>query len=103
MDVHPITYEMLSAVIAALMVVGGAWFFIDKKIDDTAREAKKTIEMIEAECALQYRAAIAEIALVRETLYTKYVSNDSLIRLEERILGEIRELRRYFNKQGDRE
>lgn len=82
-----ITYEMLSAVIASLVVVGGAWFFIDRRIREVAKEAD-----------LQTTACRAELVLLRETLLTKYVSNEQLIRLEERLVAELREMRRLWER-----
>lgn len=91
-----ITYEMLSAVTASLMVVGGAWFFIERRIKEVEREARITIERVDREAEIATKAAQADVALLREVLFTKYVSNEALIRLEERILNELRELRRTF-------
>ena len=84
----PVTYEMLSAVFAAVVVVGGAWFFIERRIRD-----------VEKESDLQTTALRAEHILLRETLLTKYVSNEQLIRLEERLVAELREMRRSLDKR----
>ena len=84
----PITYEMLTAVIAALITVGGAWFFIERRIKDVEKEAD-----------LHNNATHAELVLLRETLLTKYVSNEQLIRLEERLVAELREMRRSLDKR----
>ena len=84
----PITYQMLSAVVASLMVVGGAWIFIDRRIKE-----------VEKELELQITASRAELSLLRETLLTKYVSNEQLVRLEERLVAELREVRRSLDKR----
>ena len=83
----PITYEMLSAVTAAIVVVGGAWFFIERRIRE-----------VEKEGALSAKVNQAEIALLRETVLSKYVSTEALVRLEERIVGELREIRRLWEQ-----
>lgn len=94
----PITYEMVSAVMAAFVCVGGAWFFIERRIKE-----------VEKESAMAAKINHAEISLLRETLLSKYVSTDALMRLEERIVGELREIRRLWeqlindNRRGDRE
>lgn len=92
----PITYEMLSAVMASLVVVGGAWFFIERRIKEVEKEAQITIERVDREAEIASKTAQADVTLLREVLFTKYVSNEALIRLEERILNELRELRRTF-------
>jgi hypothetical protein len=88
----PITYEMLSAAVASLVVVGGAWFFIERRIREVEKEAW-----------IQIKANQADISVLRETMLSKYVSTDALIRLEERIVGELREIRRLWeNLLNDR-
>jgi hypothetical protein len=82
-----ITYEMLSAVIAALAVVGGAWFFIEKRIKEVEREAD-----------FHLTATRAELALLRETMLSRYVSVEQLSKLEERLVSELRELRRLWER-----
>ena len=83
----PITYEMFSAVIAAIVTVGGAWFFIERRIKDVEVESRRAVDQVHREGSLQAKAALAEVSILRETVHTKYVSIDSLIRLEERILS----------------
>lgn len=84
----PITYQMFSAVVAAVLCVGGAWFFIERRIKE-----------VEKESTIHINATRAELSLLRETLQTKYVSNEQLIRLEERLVSELREMRRSLDKR----
>jgi hypothetical protein len=93
-----ITYEMLSAVISALVVVGGAWFFIERRITGVETLARVTIDTLERELKLDVKATAADLSLLREKLHREFVSHDSLIRFEERILAELREIRRVLNK-----
>lgn len=83
----PITYEMLSAVMAAVVCVGSAWFFIERRIKEVEKAGN-----------LNAKVNSAEIMLLRETLLSKYVSTDALMRLEERIVSELREIRRMWEK-----
>jgi hypothetical protein len=94
----PITYEMLSAVISALVVVGGAWFFIERRIAAVEKDARATIDALEHELRIEIKALGADLSLLREKLHREFVSTDSLVRFEERILAELREIRRVLNK-----
>jgi hypothetical protein len=96
----PITYQMLSAVMASLVVVGGAWFFIERRIKEIDLDLRSRIDRLDLEGSLQTKSALAELSLLRETLYTKYVSHEQLIRLEERLISELRELRRSLDKRN---
>lgn len=87
----PVTFQWLNAMIAAIVTVGGAWFFIERRIKEVEKESE-----------LHFNALRAEVALLRETLYSKYVSIEAMVRLEERIVAELRELRRHLDKRrGD--
>ena len=98
----PITYEMLSAVIASIFVVGGAWLFIERRIVGVEKDARATIELLERETKIDIKACMAEGVLLREKMYREFVQNDQLIRLEERLVGAINELRRALQKQWEK-
>ena len=99
----PITYEMFTSAIAAITVVGGAWFFIERRIAAVEKSAQATIDLLERETKIDIKACVADGVLLREKMYREFVQNDQLIRLEERLVGAITELRRALQKQWEKE
>ncbi len=97
-----VTYGMLSAVFSAIVVVGGAWFFIEKRIVGVEQAARATVDSLERDLKIEAKAIAAELMLFKERIYRDFVSTDALIRFEERVLGELREIRRALNKVNDR-
>ena len=94
-----ITYEVFSAAFVALSVVGGAWFFIERRIKDVERTAQATLDLVERDMRIEVKANSADVALLREKLYREFVQNEQLIRLEERLVNELREVRRSLDRR----
>lgn len=100
---HPITYEMFSAVIAAITVVGGAWVFIERRIIGVEKQMINGLETLEKETRIDVKAVMADASLLREKMYREFVQNEQLIRLEERLVNELREMRRSFEKRWNKD
>ncbi len=96
-----VTYEMLSAVFAAVVTVGGAWFFIERRIIGVERDIKTVLENIEREMRIDIKAVTADNVLLREKIYREFVRSEDLLRLEERLMNELREMRRLWEKRFD--
>ena len=94
-----ITYEVFSAAFVAMSVVGGAWFFIERRIKEVEKTAQATLDLVERDLRIEVRANSAELGLLREKLYREFVQNEQLIRLEERLVNELREVRRSLDRR----
>ena len=98
-----ITYEVLSAAFVAMTVVGGAWFFIERRIKDVESKAQTTLDLVERDLKIDVRANTADVVLLREKMYREFVQNEQLIRLEERLVNELREMRRSLDRRFKKE
>jgi regulator of sigma D len=94
-----ITYEVLSAAFVAMTVVGGAWFFIERRIKEVEGKAQTTLDLVERDLKIDVRATTADVVLLREKMYREFVQNEQLIRLEERLVNELREVRRSLDRR----
>ncbi len=93
----PITYDIFSAAFAALSVGAGVWFFIERRFEARVAAVQSDIKDLE----LKMEAHRADAVLFRELIISKYVSTDQLTKLEERILEELREMRRFWERLLD--
>jgi hypothetical protein len=98
-----ITYEVLSAAFVAMTVVGGAWFFIERRIKEVESKAQATLDLVERDLKIDVKANTADMVLLREKMYREFVQNEQLIRLEERLVNELREVRRSLDRRFKKE